>query len=108
MVIGTYQEAIEHIENLTELSGGGFGCYLLFDHNWAPFAAKKHHYELFGDYVVPHFKQTHRRMQRSEAALRAVREPLARAQQDAIEAFRARHLEEAGGVPPGSGGGGSS
>lgn len=92
-VIGTYDQAIEHIENLLELSGGGFGCYLLFDHNWAPYSAKRHHYELFGDYVVPHFKRTNRRMQRSEAALRAVREPLARAQQDAIEAFRSRHQE---------------
>ncbi|MBI2799195.1 MAG: LLM class flavin-dependent oxidoreductase [Gammaproteobacteria bacterium] len=90
-VIGTYAEAIEHIETVLSLSNGGFGSYLLFDHNWADFAAKKRHYEIFGDYVVPHFKHTNRRMQRSEAALRAVRDPLAQAQQDAINAFRARH-----------------
>lgn len=94
-VIGTYAEAIEHIESVLALSNGGFGSYLLFDHNWANFAAKKHHYEIFGDYVVPYFKQTNRRMQRSEAALRAVRDPLAQAQQDAINAFRARHDESA-------------
>ena len=93
-VIGTYQDAIEHIENLLELSRGGFGCYLLFDHNWAHFGAKKRHYEIFGDYVIPHFKRTNVRMQRSEAALRAVRDPLAQAQQEAINAFRARHEEE--------------
>jgi peptidase E len=76
------------------LSNGGFGCYLLFDHNWAPFAAKKRHYEIFGNYVVPHFKQTNRRLQQSEAALRKVRDPLAQAQQEAIAAFRARHDAE--------------
>ena len=64
--------------------------YLLFDHNWAPFAAKKRHYEIFGNFVVPHFKGTNRRMQRSEA-VRAVRDPLAAAQQEAIAAFTARH-----------------
>jgi limonene 1,2-monooxygenase len=94
-VIGTYDEAITHIENVLDLSKGGFGSYLLFDHNWAPFAAKKRHYEIFGDYVVPHFKKTNRRMQRSEAALRAVRDPLAHAQQEAINAFRAKHEAEA-------------
>lgn len=90
-VIGTYDEAIAHIENLLELSQGGFGCYLLFDHNWAPFTAKKRHYEIFGNFVLPHFKGTNRRMQRSEAVLRAVRDPLAAAQQEAIAAFTARH-----------------
>jgi len=94
-VIGTYAEAIEHLENLQSLSGGGFGYYLLFDHNWAPFAAKRHHYEIFADHVIPHFKRTNRRMQQSEAALRKVRDPLAQAQQDAIADYRARHEAEA-------------
>ena len=93
-VIGTYAEAIEHLENLLELSKGGFGCYLLFDHNWATFAAKKRHYEIFGDYVISHFKKTNVRMRQSEAVLRAVRDPLAQAQQEAIAAFRARHEAE--------------
>jgi len=46
-VIGTYEDAIEHIEHLLKQSNGGFGNYLLFDHNWAKFAPKKHHYEIF-------------------------------------------------------------
>ena len=94
-VIGTYQEAIEQIERLWELSDGGFGCFLLFDHNWANWAAKKHHYELFGDYVIPHFKRTNRRLKISEDATRAVRENLARAQQEAIGAFAAKHAKAA-------------
>lgn len=93
-VIGTYEDAIEHIESLLELSNGGFGNYLLFDHNWSKFDAKKYHYELFADYVIPHFKKTNVRMQRSEADLRRVREPLVQAQQDAIKDFRARHEAE--------------
>lgn len=90
-VIGTWQEAVEQIERLQELSNGGFGCFLLFDHNWANWAAKKHHYELFGDYVIPHFKKTNRRLKQSEIATRAVREKLAAEQQAAIGAFTAKH-----------------
>ena len=90
-VIGTWSEAIEQIEKLQELSNGGFGCFLLFDHNWANWAAKKHHYELFGDYVIPHFKKTNRRLKQSELATRAVRDKLAAEQQAAIGAFTAKH-----------------
>lgn len=93
-VIGTVDDAIEHIENLLEISNGGFGNYLLFDHNWTNFETKKRHYELFADFVIPHFKRTNVRMRRSEARLREVREPLAQAQTDAISAFRARHDAE--------------
>ena len=90
-VIGTYDEAIEQIEKLQELSNGGFGCYLLFDHNWARWGAKKRHYEIFGDYVIPHFKQTNRRLRQSELDARAVREKLAAEQQAAITAFSNKH-----------------
>lgn len=93
-VIGTVNDAIEHLESIIELSNGGFGNFLLFDHNWATFETKKHHYRLFADHVIPHFKGTNRRMQESEAVLRAVREPLVQEQQQAIKDFRARHLAE--------------
>lgn len=93
-VIGTVDDAIEHIESVLELSKGGFGSYLLFDHNWATYAVKKHHYELFGEYVLPYFKQANRRMQQSEKILREVRDPLARAQQEAINAFREKHEQQ--------------
>ena len=90
-VIGTYDEAIEQIEKLKVLSNGGFGCYMLFDHNWAPWAAKKHHYEIFADFVIPHFKQTFRRLKRSELDTRAVRDELAAQQNAAIGAFAEKH-----------------
>ncbi|UXA19466.1 LLM class flavin-dependent oxidoreductase [Mycobacterium sp. SMC-4] len=54
-VIGTPDDAIAKIEELVEASDGGFGAFLLFDHDWAPPAAKLHSYELFAQYVIPHF-----------------------------------------------------
>jgi hypothetical protein len=90
-VIGTYEDAIEQIESLQDQSNGGFGAFLLFDHNWANWNAKKHHYHLFGEFVIPHFKKTNRRLKSSELYARDVRDELAKAQSDAIGAFAAKH-----------------
>jgi limonene 1,2-monooxygenase len=54
-VIGTPEDAVAKIEELVEASNGGFGAFLLFDHDWAPPAAKLQSYELFAQYVIPHF-----------------------------------------------------
>ena len=54
-VIGTPDDAIAKISELVEASDGGFGAFLLFDHDWAPPAAKLRSYELFAQYVIPHF-----------------------------------------------------
>ena len=54
-MIGTPEDAVAKIEELVEASDGGFGAFLLFDHDWAPPAAKLHSYELFAQYVMPHF-----------------------------------------------------
>ena len=54
-MIGTPDDAIAKIEELVEASNGGFGTFLLFGHDWAPPAAKLHSYELFAQYVMPHF-----------------------------------------------------
>lgn len=93
VVIGTYKDAIEHIESLIEISNGGFGNFLLFDHNWCELETKKQHYELFANYVIPHFKKTNLKMKSSEQALRQIRDPLALAQQDAITEYKERHLK---------------
>ncbi|MGZ4711691.1 MAG: LLM class flavin-dependent oxidoreductase [Acidimicrobiia bacterium] len=53
-VIGTPDDAIARIEELHETSGG-FGAYLLFDHDWANPQAKLRSYELFAQYVMPRF-----------------------------------------------------
>ena len=54
-VIGTPDDAIAKITELVEASEGGFGAFLLFDHDWAPPAAKLRSYELFAQHVIPHF-----------------------------------------------------
>ena len=54
-VIGTPDDAIAQIERLEEQSGG-FGAFLLLDHNWADWDAKKKSYELMARYVFPRFQ----------------------------------------------------
>jgi limonene 1,2-monooxygenase len=55
-VIGTPDDAIAKIQDLVDSSNGGFGAFLLFDHNWARPTAKTRSYELFAQYVMPHFQ----------------------------------------------------
>ena len=95
-VIGTVDDAIDQIERLWEQSNGGFGCYLMFAHNWAPWEATLHNYHLFANHVIPHFKGTTKRLKANEAWTRSVRDPLAAKQWDAINAFSAKYQAESG------------
>jgi len=63
-VIGTVDDAIQKIESLVEESGG-FGTFLLFGHDWASPAATRRSFELFAQYVMPHFTGQLRAPQRS-------------------------------------------
>jgi limonene 1,2-monooxygenase len=54
-VIGTPDMAIAQIQRLIDQSGG-FGCFLMFGGDLADFAATKRSYELFAQYVMPHFQ----------------------------------------------------
>ena len=93
-VIGTVEDAIDQIDRLVEQSNGGFGAYLMFAHNWAPWEATLHHYHLFANHVIPHFKGTARRLKANETWARSVRDPLAARQWDAINAFSEKHAAE--------------
>jgi len=53
-VIGTPDDAIAKIQSLVDESGG-FGTFLLFGHDWASPEATKKSFELFAQYVMPHF-----------------------------------------------------
>jgi limonene 1,2-monooxygenase len=53
-VIGTPDDAIAKIESLVDASGG-FGTFLFFGHDWADPRATKRSFELFAQYVMPHF-----------------------------------------------------
>jgi limonene 1,2-monooxygenase len=54
-VIGTPEMAIAQIERLQKQSGG-FGCYLALGVDFADWKATLRSYELFAQYVMPHFK----------------------------------------------------
>ena len=54
-VIGTPDDAIRKIQELVDQSGG-FGTFLLFGHDWATPEATKRSFELFAQYVMPHFQ----------------------------------------------------
>ncbi len=54
-VIGTPEDAVKRIQQLVDESGG-FGAFLLMDHNWAPWTKKLQSYEMIARYVAPHFQ----------------------------------------------------
>jgi limonene 1,2-monooxygenase len=54
-IIGTPDDAIEKIQSLVDESGG-FGTFLIFGHEWADREATLRSYELFAQYVMPHFQ----------------------------------------------------
>lgn len=55
-VVGTPDEAIDYLERLLEKTGG-FGTFLLNVHNCATPQATRRSYELFAEYVIPHFRR---------------------------------------------------
>jgi len=97
-VIGSPGDAIERIQELVDASNGGFGAFLMLDHNWANPAAKHRSYELFAQYVMPHFQgqiaaqaESHRWLTESggEFVNRAV-QAISKATTDHAEERRAR------------------
>ena len=93
-VIGTVDDAIDQIDRLVKQSNGGFGAYLMFAHNWAPWEQTLHHYHLFANHVMPVFQDTTTRLLANEAWTRSNRDPLAARQWDAINSFTAKHAAE--------------
>jgi limonene 1,2-monooxygenase len=55
MVIGTPEMAIAQLERLRQKTGG-FGAYLFLGADLADWPATKRSYELFAEYVMPHFQ----------------------------------------------------
>ena len=92
--IGTPDDAINAIERLWEGSRGGFGCYMLFAHNWADWAQTKRSYELIARYVMPHFKSRLAARSESYDVSAANNERLAGEAQKAVQLEIERHQEE--------------
>jgi limonene 1,2-monooxygenase len=54
-IVGTPDEAVKHLRELGELTGG-FGGMLILAHEWATPAATRRSYELWARYVAPQFQ----------------------------------------------------
>lgn len=70
-VIGTPDDCVQQIQRLWDSSQGGFGCYLITDHNWAPFAAKLKSYEMVARYVIPRFQNQNQQREDSNTWVKA-------------------------------------
>ena len=86
-VIGTPAEAVAQIRRLSEQSGG-FGCYLLIGHDWAPPEQTTRSYELFARFVMPEFQGAMSRVRRSRAHSAERFAELSAAQSAAIDAAK--------------------
>jgi len=95
-VIGTPDDAIAQIERL-EKQTGGFGCYLLLDHNWADWDRKKRSYELMARYVFPKFQASNVNREESLAWARDNRPAFIGEMNTAVGARVQRHVETKGG-----------
>jgi limonene 1,2-monooxygenase len=75
-VIGTPEDAVKQIERLDKQSEGGFGAYLMMQHDWANWNATQHHYELFARHVAPYFQPSQARLLASEKRARSMHSEL--------------------------------
>lgn len=91
--IGTPDDAIAHIEDLLERSGG-FGTLLLLGHDWASPQNTFHSYDLFARKVIPYFKGQLEASRASHGWARAKRDELiGRAGQAVVQAIT-EHVSE--------------
>src|SRR6201999_804693 len=91
--IGTPDEAIAHIEDLLERSGG-FGTLLMLGHDWASPEATHHCYELLARNVIPHFKGQLEASRSSHEWARGKREELLGRAGEAVVKATGEHVEE--------------
>ncbi|MCR5875261.1 LLM class flavin-dependent oxidoreductase [Phenylobacterium sp. J426] len=94
-VIGTPDDAVARVQQLVDESGG-FGAFLLMDHNWAPWEAKKRSYELIARYVFPAFQQLNENRQASMSWVGANKAEFTGQTMAAIGARIAAHAAEKG------------
>ena len=92
--IGDPDDAAAAIERLWEGARGGFGCYMLFAHNWADWAQTKRSYELIARYVMPRFQSRLAARADSYDVSAANNERLAGEARAAVQREIDRHQEE--------------
>jgi limonene 1,2-monooxygenase len=95
--IGTPDDAIAHIEDLLERSGG-FGTLLMLGHDWASPEATYHCYDLFARKVIPHFKGQLQAARSSHDWARGKRDELIGRAGEAVVKAITEHVDEQKGV----------
>lgn len=85
-LVGTPEDVIEGIERLMRLTGG-FGTFLVNSHHAAPWPATRHSWELFAEYVIPHF--------RGHSQLRQASADWVRANNDQLISSRTQSIADA-------------
>jgi limonene 1,2-monooxygenase len=95
-VIGTPDDAIEQIERLEKQSNGGFGAYLMMDHEWANPQAQARHYELFARYVKPNFQGVAKGPVQAEHRAIGEWESLGNRVEQAVQAATDAHFDNKG------------
>ena len=93
-VIGTPEQAIAQIQRLVDQSDGGFGCYMMMQHDWANWEATQRHYELFARWVMPVFQRSQQRLLGAEAHARSRHAELDEKNGAAIQAWTDRYAAE--------------
>jgi limonene 1,2-monooxygenase len=100
-VIGTPDEAIAQIQRLVDQSAGGFGCFMMMQHDWANWAATQRHYELFARHVMPAFQPSQRRLLAAEQWARSRHGELDAKNGAAIQAWSDKyHAEQKSAAEP--------
>lgn len=94
--IGTPDDAIAHITDLLERSGG-FGTLLFLGHDWASPEATYHSYELLARKVIPHFKGQLTAPRASHEWAKGMRDTLFGRAGEAIKNAVVEHVTESGG-----------
>jgi limonene 1,2-monooxygenase len=95
-VVGTPDDAVAQLERL-EKQSGGFGAFLMLDHNWAEWDRKKKSYEMMARYVFPRFQATNRNREQSLGWARDNREQFVGELMGAVGARVAQHIQDKGG-----------
>jgi limonene 1,2-monooxygenase len=92
-VVGDPDDAIAQLERLANQSGG-YGAFLLMDHNWAEWARKKRSYELIARYVMPRFQRLNEEREASMKWAASNRPTFIGAMGNAINAEIQKHAKE--------------
>lgn len=94
-VIGTPEDAIAQLERV-EKQSGGYGAFLMLDHNWANWDRKRNSYEMIARHVFPKFQGSNINREASLEWARTNRPTFMGQAMMAVGARVAQHIGEKG------------